>query len=99
MKHLEIRFLQRIYVSPIRVDEEDYYLKTNELPAGFMVYKLVPKSYRDLLTNRRIGTVYRFEKSGEFHGLQRVRGFTQNDAHLFCYPDQLEDTLMSHWIC
>ncbi|KKP66027.1 MAG: Threonine-tRNA ligase, partial [candidate division WS6 bacterium GW2011_GWE1_34_7] len=60
----------------------------------FMVYKLEPKSYRDLPYKLgEFGTVYRFEKSGELHGLQRVRGFTQNDAHLFCTPDQLDSVL------
>ncbi len=80
--------------APIRVEEEDYYLKPMNCPAGFMVYKLEPKSYRDLPYKLgEFGTVYRFEKSGELHGLQRVRGFTQNDAHLFCTPEQLEDVL------
>jgi threonyl-tRNA synthetase len=59
-----------------------------------MVYKLEPKSYRDLpLKMGELGTVYRYEKSGELQGLQRVRGFTQNDAHIFCTKEQLEDQL------
>lgn len=87
-------FYKESMYSPIRVDEEDYYLKPMNCPAGFMVYKLEPKSYRDLPYKLgEFGTVYRFEKSGELHGLQRVRGFTQNDAHLFCTPDQLEDII------
>ncbi|MFA5535256.1 MAG: threonine--tRNA ligase [Mariniphaga sp.] len=79
---------------PIKIEEEDYYLKPMNCPAGFMVYKLEPKSYRDLPYKLgEFGTVYRFEKSGELHGLQRVRGFTQNDAHLFCTPEQLDSVL------
>jgi len=87
-------FYKESMYSPIKVDEEDYYLKPMNCPAGFMVYKLEPKSYRDLPYKLgEFGTVYRFEKSGELHGLQRVRGFTQNDAHLFCTPDQLDSVL------
>ncbi len=79
---------------PIKIEEEDYYLKPMNCPAGFMVYKLEPKSYRDLPYKLgEFGTVYRFEKSGELQGLQRVRGFTQNDAHLFCTPEQLDSVL------
>ncbi|KKQ04591.1 MAG: Threonine-tRNA ligase [candidate division WS6 bacterium GW2011_WS6_36_26] len=63
-------------------------------PAGIMVYKLEPKSYRDLPYKLgEFGTVYRYEKSGELHGLQRVRGFTQNDAHIFCTEAQLETAI------
>jgi threonyl-tRNA synthetase len=60
-------------------------------PAGMMVYNMKPRSYRDLPYKQgELGTVYRYEKSGELHGLQRVRGFTQNDAHIFCTPEQLK---------
>jgi threonyl-tRNA synthetase len=87
-------FYKESMYSPIKVDDEDYYLKPMNCPAGFMVYKLEPKSYRDLPYKLgEFGTVYRFEKSGELHGLQRVRGFTQNDAHLFCTPEQLDSVL------
>lgn len=87
-------FYKESMYAPIKVEEEDYYLKPMNCPAGFMVYKLEPKSYRDLPYKLgEFGTVYRFEKSGELHGLQRVRGFTQNDAHLFCTPEQLEGVL------
>ncbi len=87
-------FYKNSMYSPIKVDEEDYYLKPMSCPSGMMVYKLEPKSYRDLPYKLgEFGTVYRFEKSGELHGLQRVRGFTQNDAHLFCTPDQLEQEI------
>jgi threonyl-tRNA synthetase len=56
------------------------------------IYKFKPRSYRDLpLRLAEFGTVYRYEMSGELHGLTRVRGFTQDDAHIFCRPDQLKD--------
>ena len=90
--HLD--FYKESMYAPIKVDEEDYYLKPMNCPSGFMVYKLEPKSYRDLPYKLgEFGTVYRYEKTGELHGLQRVRGFTQNDAHLFCTPDQLDSVL------
>lgn len=80
--------------APIEVEDEKYYLKPMNCPAGMMVYKLEPKSYRDLPYRLgEFGTVYRYEKSGELHGLQRVRGFTQNDAHIFCTEDQLEKVI------
>jgi len=72
--------------------DEVYYPKPMNCPAGMMVYRLKPHSYRDLpIKMGELGTVYRREKSGELHGLQRVRGFTQNDAHIFCTPEQLKD--------
>lgn len=71
---------------------EVYYPKPMNCPAGMMVYKLKNHSYRELpIKMGEFGTVYRREKSGELHGLQRVRGFTQNDAHIFCTPEQLKD--------
>ncbi len=80
--------------APIEVEDEKYYLKPMNCPAGMMVYKLEPKSYRDLPYRLgEFGTVYRYEKSGELHGLQRVRGFTQNDAHIFCTGEQLEKVI------
>jgi len=73
-------------------EEEVYYPKPMNCPAGMMVYKLKSHSYRELpIKMGEFGTVYRREKSGELHGLQRVRGFTQNDAHIFCTPEQLKD--------
>jgi threonyl-tRNA synthetase len=79
---------------PIEIEGEKYYLKPMNCPAGMMVYKLTPKSYRDLpLKMGELGTVYRYEQSGELQGLQRVRGFTQNDAHIFCTEEQLEGQL------
>lgn len=76
---------------PIEFDDEEYYLKPMNCPAGMMIYKLKQHSYRDLPYKLgELGTVYRYEKSGELHGLQRVRGFTQNDAHIFCTAEQLK---------
>lgn len=90
--HLE--FYKDSMYSAIEVDGEEYYLKPMNCPACMMVYKTKPKSYRDLPYKLgEFGTVYRYEQSGELHGLQRVRGFTQNDAHIFCMPDQLEDII------
>ena len=88
-------FYNKDMYSPLTIDDEVFYLKPMNCPAGMMVYKMKPKSYRDLPVKMgEFGTVYRYEKSGELHGLQRVRGFTQNDAHIFCTPEQLEDQFM-----
>ncbi len=89
-----LKFYKDFMYSPIKIEDETYYLKPMNCPAGMMVYNLEPKSYRDLpFKMGELGTVYRYEKSGELHGLQRVRGFTQNDAHIFCTKDQLEDQI------
>lgn len=77
------------------VADETYYLKPMNCPAAMMIYKLEPHSYRELpIKLGEFGTVYRREKSGELHGLQRVRGFTQNDAHIFCTAEQLKDQFL-----
>ena len=90
--HLD--FYKESMYAPVQVEDETYYLKPMNCPAGMMIYKMSPKSYRDLPYKLgELGTVYRYEKSGELHGLQRVRGFTQNDAHLFCTQEQLEDVI------
>jgi threonyl-tRNA synthetase len=90
--HLD--FYKKDMYAPIEVDDEKYYLKPMNCPAAMMVYKMNPKSYRELPYKLgEFGTVYRYEKSGELHGLQRVRGFTQNDAHLFCTEEQLSEVL------
>jgi len=87
--HLE--FYKGGMYAPLEIDDETYYLKPMNCPAGMMVYKQKPVSYKQLpIKLGEFGTVYRYEKSGELHGLQRVRGFTQNDAHIFCEPKQLE---------
>lgn len=90
--HLD--FYKESMYAPIIIDDETYYLKPMNCPASMMVYKMKPRSYRELpLKMGELGTVYRYEKSGELHGLQRVRGFTQNDAHIYCTPEQLENQL------
>ncbi|WP_421753147.1 threonine--tRNA ligase [Croceimicrobium sp.] len=79
---------------PIHTPEEneEYLLKPMNCPHHCEIYKSQPRSYRDLpIRFAEFGTVYRYEQSGELHGLTRVRGFTQDDAHIFCTPDQLKD--------
>ena len=79
---------------PIRTPEEgeEFFLKPMNCPHHCEIYKSKPRSYRDLpLRLAEFGTVYRYEQSGELHGLTRVRGFTQDDAHLFCRPDQVKE--------
>jgi threonyl-tRNA synthetase len=74
------------------VKGEEYLLKPMNCPHHCEIYKAKPHSYKDLpLRMAEFGTVYRYEMSGELHGLTRVRGFTQDDAHIFCRPDQLKD--------
>lgn len=71
---------------------EEYMLKPMNCPHHCEIYKTKPRSYKDLpIRLAEFGTVYRYEMSGELHGLTRVRGFTQDDAHIFCTPDQLKD--------
>jgi len=71
---------------------EEYMLKPMNCPHHCEIYKTKPRSYKDLpLRFAEFGTVYRYEMSGELHGLTRVRGFTQDDAHIFCTPDQVKD--------
>lgn len=71
---------------------EEYMLKPMNCPHHCEIYRSAPRSYKDLpLRYAEFGTVYRYEQSGELHGLTRVRGFTQDDAHLFCRPDQLQE--------
>ena len=82
---------------PIRTPDEgeEFFLKPMNCPHHCEIYKVKPRSYRDLpLRLAEFGTVYRYEQSGELHGLTRVRGFTQDDAHIFCRPDQVEDEFM-----
>ncbi|MDR6563988.1 MULTISPECIES: threonine--tRNA ligase [unclassified Arcicella] len=76
-------------------EDEEFLLKPMNCPHHCEIYKTKPRSYRDLpLRLAEFGTVYRYEQSGELHGLTRVRGFTQDDAHIFCRPDQVEDEFM-----
>jgi threonyl-tRNA synthetase len=76
-------------------ETEEFLLKPMNCPHHCEIYKAKPRSYKDLpLRLAEFGTVYRYEQSGELHGLTRVRGFTQDDAHIFCRPDQLKDEFM-----
>lgn len=82
--------------SPIDIDGIEYLLKPMNCPFHILMYKTKTRSYRDLpLRWAELGTVYRYERSGVLHGMLRVRGFTQDDAHLFMRPDQLEDEIIS----
>jgi len=86
-----LKFYKDSMYPPIEIEGQEYYLKPMNCPAAMIVYKRKPRSYRELpLKLGELGTVYRYEKSGELQGLQRVRGFTQNDAHIFCAQDQLK---------
>jgi threonyl-tRNA synthetase len=81
--------------SPMDIDEEAYYLKPMNCPFHIQIYKSRMRSYRDLpLRWAELGTVYRYERSGTLHGLLRVRGFTQDDAHIICTPAQIEDEIL-----
>jgi len=81
--------------SPMDIDGQNYYLKPMNCPFHIQIYKSRMWSYRDLpLRWAELGTVYRYERSGTLHGLLRVRGFTQDDAHIFCTPDQIEDEIL-----
>lgn len=78
------------------IEGEAFFLKPMNCPHHCEVYRSEPRSYKDLpLRFAEFGTVYRYEQSGELHGLTRVRGFTQDDAHIFCTPDQLKDEFKS----
>ncbi|MBF0499871.1 MAG: threonine--tRNA ligase [Candidatus Riflebacteria bacterium] len=80
--------------SPMKIDEFDYFIKPMNCPFHIMIYKTQNRSYRDLpLRWAELGTVYRYEKSGVLHGLLRVRGFTQDDAHILCTPEQIESEI------
>ncbi|OGC25662.1 threonine--tRNA ligase [candidate division WOR-1 bacterium RIFOXYB2_FULL_42_35] len=80
----------------MQIDEQDYVVKPMNCPGHILIYKRKLTSYRDLPVRYfELGTVYRYEKSGVLHGLLRVRGFTQDDAHIFCRLDQLEDEIIS----
>ncbi len=87
-------FAENMY-KPMEVDNEQYQIKPMNCPFHIMLYKESLHSYRDLpLRWAELGTVYRYERGGVLHGLFRVRGFTQDDAHIFCTPEQLEDEVI-----
>ena len=76
-------------------EDEEFLLKPMNCPHHCEIYKVIPRSYKDLpIRFAEFGTVYRYEQSGELHGLTRVRGFTQDDAHIFCRPDQLKEEFL-----
>ncbi len=80
----------------LMVEKEEYALKPMNCPGHILIYKSAVRSYRDLpIRYAELGTVYRNERSGVMHGALRVRGFTQDDAHIFCTPDQVEDEIYS----
>ncbi len=88
--HLET-YRENMY-SPMSIEEVDYYLKPMNCPGHIMIYKNDVHSYRELpIRYAELGTVYRYERSGTLHGMLRVRGFTQDDAHIFCTPEQVVD--------
>ncbi|MBL7685109.1 MAG: threonine--tRNA ligase, partial [Deltaproteobacteria bacterium] len=100
-----VQFYKENMFSPMEVEGQEYEIKPMNCPFHIMIYKTRGKSYRELpLRFAELGTVYRFERSGVLHGLLRVRGFTQDDAHIFCRPDQIEQEvsevldLVSHFM-
>jgi len=81
---------------PMKLDDAEYRLKPMNCPGHILIYKNSPKSYRDLPQRyAEFGNVYRYERSGTMHGLLRVRGFTQDDAHIFCTPQQIEGEVIA----
>ena len=90
--HLD--FFQENMFSPSLNDDQEYYLKPMNCPFHIMYYRSALRSYRDLpMRVGELGTVYRYERGGTLHGMLRVRGFTQDDAHIFCRPDQVEEEI------
>ncbi len=90
--HLD--FYRESMYSSMEVDEQEYFLKPMNCPFHIAIYRSTLRSYRELpLRFAELGTVYRYERSGALHGLMRVRGFTQDDAHIFCRPEQVEDEI------
>jgi len=89
-----VDFYKENMYAPMEVDGNDYFVKPMNCPFHIQIYKSQIRSYRDLpLRWAELGTVYRYEKSGVLHGLLRVRGFTQDDAHIFCTPEKIEDEI------
>src|ERR1700733_9763797 len=81
---------------PMELDDAEYQLKPMNCPGHILIYRDKPHSYRDLPVRLgELGTVYRYERAGVLHGLLRVRGFTQDDAHIFCTPEQIEDEIVN----
>jgi len=92
--HLD--FYRENMYSPMDIEGQEFFIKPMNCPFHIMIYRSRIRSYRELpLRWAEMGTVYRYERSGVLHGLLRVRGFTQDDAHIFCRPDQIEDEVLS----
>jgi threonyl-tRNA synthetase len=91
--HLD--FYRESMYSPMDIEGQEYFIKPMNCPPHILIYKTRMRSYRELpLRWAELGTVYRYERSGVLHGLLRVRGFTIDDAHIICRPDQVEDEIM-----
>jgi threonyl-tRNA synthetase len=91
--HLD--FYRENMYAPMEMDHQEFFMKPMNCPFHILMYKTKRRSYRELpLRWAELGTVYRYERSGVLHGLLRVRGFTQDDAHLFCRPDQMHDEVL-----
>jgi threonyl-tRNA synthetase len=89
-------FYRENMYSPMEIEGVDYEIKPMNCPFHLAVYRSSLRSYRDLpIRYAELGTVYRYERSGVLHGLLRVRGFTQDDAHIFCREDQIEDEILN----
>ncbi|MBI3670874.1 MAG: threonine--tRNA ligase [Acidobacteria bacterium] len=87
-------FYRENMFGPMEVEKADYQLKPMNCPGHILIYKSRLRSYRELpIRLAELGTVYRYERSGVLHGLLRVRGFTQDDAHIFCMPEQIESEI------
>lgn len=90
-----LSFYKENMYAPMNIDDQNYYIKPMNCPFHIMIYKSKLRSYRELpLRWAELGTVYRYEKSGVLHGLLRVRGFTQDDAHIFCTHEQMESEII-----
>ncbi len=90
--HLD--FYREAMYAPMDIEGQEYFIKPMNCPFHIMIYKSATRSYRDLpMRFAELGTVYRYERSGVLHGLLRVRGFTQDDAHIICPPDLIEDEI------
>jgi threonyl-tRNA synthetase len=91
-----VNFYRQNMFTAMPLDDAEYQLKPMNCPGHVMIYKASRRSYRELpMRLAEFGTVYRYERSGVLHGLLRVRGFTQDDAHIFCTPDQIEHEVAS----
>jgi len=89
-------FYRDYMYSPMDIDEQKYIIKPMNCPGHILIYKCQTHSYREMpIRFAELGTVYRYERSGVLHGLMRVRGFTQDDAHIFCRESQIKDEILS----